>query len=218
MALAPARQRLLTLMQATIADEQANHSWTYAEVRPLATPVRPWKPKMKVRGDCSKGVQWLAWWAKAPDPMQNGFGPYGNSQTIWSVLHPVDTPAELEVGDLVTFGYNGNKHAAMVMEPGPDPLLWSFGHQGAPDAYRLSQDKRPHQLRKLPVPDPPPSPQEKLRAMTGWFSWVAWRLGEGPWKPYGALSKAVRPAVPKLIPPLWWGRLAQFLADRKKGG
>ncbi len=216
--MATVRDRLAVKMKATLADERVNHTWTYAEVRPMPVPPS-WKPGQKVRGDCSKGVQYLCRWTTgAPDPMQNGWGDYGNSQTLWSVLHPVDTPAEMEVGDIVTFGVNGNQHAAMVLETGTDPLLWSFGHEGAPDTYRLSQDKRPHQLRKLPVPDPPPSPQEKLRAMTGWFSWVAWRLGEGPWKPYGATNKAVRPNVPKLISPLWWARFAQFLADRKKGG
>ncbi len=211
------RQKLAQTMKATLADEHTYRDWTYAEVRPMPVPPA-WKPGQKVRGDCSKGCQYIAKWSNAPDPMQNGWSDYGNSQTIWSVLHPVATPAELEVGDLVTFGYNGNKHAAMVLEAGTDPLLWSFGHQGAPDTYRLSQDLRPHQLRKLPVKPPPPTPQDKLRAMTGWFSWVAWKLGEGPWKSYGPANKTVRSAVPKVISPLWWARYTQFLLDRKKGG
>lgn len=215
--LAPARQRLSGLMHETLADEEAHHDWTYIAVRPLTTPARPWKAGMKVRGDCSKGVQWLCWWSEAPDPMDNGFAPYGNSQTIWSHLQHLTSPAELEVGDIVTFGKWGSDHAAMVIEAGPDPLLWSFGHEGAPNTYRLSLDRRPAQYLRLPVAYVP-TPADKLRAKTGWFAWVAWKLGEGDWKDYKPATAAVRPNVPKLISPNWWARYAQFLLNRKKGG
>ena len=72
-------------------------------------------------------------------------------------------------------------------------------------------------LCKLPIVDPPMTPQDKLRAMTGFYSWVAWRLGEGPWKHYGELNKTVRPDVPKRISAQWWVRYRQFLANRHKG-
>ena len=212
--IAPVRQQLVDLMQATIADEAARHDWTYAAVRPLPTPAKPWRPGMKVRGDCSRGVQWLCWWTGAPNPMGGPYTEYGNSQTIWSNLQHVDTAADLEPGDIITFGAWGSAHATMVLAAGADPLLWSFGHQGAPESYRLSQDGRPHQLCKLPVVFVP-TPDDRLRAMTGWFAWVAWRLGEGDWRHKAPRDPRVRPHVPTLIPAVWWFRFAQFLANRK---
>ncbi len=216
MALAGKRLKLQQLMQATLADEAAHHSWNYHAVRPMPVPLS-WATGQHVSGDCSKGVQYLARWAAAPDPMQNGFTAYGNSQTIWLKLHHLASPGQLEVGDIVVFGPDGRDHAAMVLKAGSDPLLWSFGHQGAPNSYRLSQDTRIKTYCKLPIVDPPPTPQDKLRAMTGFYSWVAWRLGEGPWAAYQPATRSVRPNVPLLIPPNWWLRFIQFLANRDKG-
>lgn len=216
MTLPPARKRLHDLMAATIADEAAHHDWTYQAVRPMAVPAT-WQPGQAVRGDCSKGVQYLCHWAGAPDPMGNGYSAYGNSQTIWLKLQHLALPAELAVGDVVTFGAWGSEHAAMVLEPGTDPKVWSFGHQGAPNSYRLSQDPRPQQYLRLPVVYVP-TPADVLRARTGWFAWVAWRLGEGDWRHYGPRNPVVRPNVPKAVPAAWWLRLSQFLANRKNGG
>jgi hypothetical protein len=216
MSLAPARQRLVEIMHKTLADEAARGDWTYRAVRPCPVPSA-WQPGQHVTGDCSKGVQFLARWSSAPDPMQNGWGLDGNSQTIWLRLHHVATAAELEPGDIITFGRDGADHAAMVLEAGADPLLWSFGHQGAPNTYRLSYDRRLKTYCRLPIVDPPPTPVEKLQAMTGFYSWVAWKLGEGPWKRYSPATPLVRPNVPRVIPPTWWVRYAQFLANRNTG-
>lgn len=215
MALAPARKRLVNLMRATLADQAANHTWTYHAVRPSYVPGS-WKPLQPVTGDCSKGCQFLARWAAAPDPMRNGWGPYGNSSTIWLTLEHAVHAADLQPGDIVVFGPYGRDHAAMVLEPGGDPLLWSFGHQGAPNTYRLSQDTRAKTFCLLPIADPPPTPQDKLRARTGFYAWVAWRLGEGPWRQYGKQNASVRPDVPRVIPAAWWRDLARFLLARKK--
>ena len=211
--MANTRAVLLTLMGDTLADRA---HWTYDMIRPLRTPGRPWYRGMRIVGDCSKGVQWLCWWAGAPDPMGNSFASWGNSSTICMHLQHLDGPSALEVGDIVTFGPFGDKHAAMVMEPGPDPLLWSFGHQGAPDTYRLSQDGREAQYLRLPVPAYVPTPDQRLRMMTGWFSWAAWLLGEGDWRHYGKRAARVRPNVPTVIPFGWWRRLARFLRARKQ--
>jgi hypothetical protein len=219
MSLAPARQRLVEIMRATLADEHARHDWTYRAVRPLYVP-HTWVPGQRVTSDCSKGVQYLCRWADAPDPMQNGFGPAGNSQTIWLRLHHVLSAGELEPGDPVIFGYDGRDHAAMALEAGPDPLLWSDGHQGAPNTYRLSQDHRLKTYCKLPVVVQPPTPQDKLRAHTDFYSWMAWSLGEGPWRHYGASNPAVRPNVGRVIAvshPTWWKRRIEFIANRNKG-
>lgn len=203
-------------MHATVVDEIAHRDWTYAAVRPMPVPAS-WKPGQRVRGDCSKGVQYLAHWAAAPDPMGNGYGPYGNSSTIWAHLQHLDTPQQLEPGDIVTFGQWGDEHAAMVYTAGSDPQLWGFGHQGAPSFSKLSWDRRPHQFLRLPIVYVPTA-DDRLRARTGWFAWVAWKLGEGDWRHHGPANPKVRPNVPKRITVSWWKRYAQFIANRKKGG
>lgn len=215
----PVRARLAELMQATVRDEERNWTWTYRAVRPMRVPSS-WQPGQRVIGDCSKGVQYLYRWAGGPDPMGNNWASWGNSSTLWSNLTHADFPAQLRVGDIITFGPNGDEHAVCVAEPGHDPLLWSFGHQGAPNFYRLSRERRQYQLRFSDLPDDgpsrPPTPQEKLRAKTGWFAWVAWKRGEGDWRKYGKANRKVRPAVPQRIPLGWWRRYVVFLRNRKK--
>lgn len=216
------RAELEALMQATLADEAAHHDWTYVEVRPLLmpTPTRKWATGTKVRGDCSKGVQYLCWWTPGvPDPMRQDWNGYGNSQTLWLRLQHYGDKLELKVGDVVTFGVDGQEHAAMVIEApsaanGYDPLVWSFGHEGAPNTYRLSQDTRPQQYLHNPLPAYVPTSLDKAKARTGWFAWVAWRLGEGDYRDFGKANPTARPNVPKRIPASWWVRYAKFLARR----
>ncbi len=194
MPLDPIRAKLRVLMEQTLLDEREHLTWTYHEVRPLSVPAS-WRPGQKVYADCSKGVQFLCKWAGAPDPMNMGYGVYGN----------------------LTSGPNGDEHAAMVLEPGADPLLWSDGHQGAPNSYRLSYDRREHQFLRLILPVHVPTAAEKLRAMKGYWSWLQWKLGEGDWHGYQQADNTVRPNVPRVIPPAWWRRYAAFLLNRKKG-
>ncbi len=206
--------KLEQLMDETAADHA---NWTYRAVRPIAVGNRPWRKGMKVISDCSKGVQKLCWWAHCPhDPLGRNWDEYGNSQTLWSACQHLDHASDLRVGDFVTFGRDGEEHAAMVRKTGADPLLWSDGHQGAPNFYRLSQDKRTHQYLRNPLPKYEPTKAERCRARTGWFAWVAWRLGEGDWHTYGNSNPKVRPNVPKRIPFTWWTRYARFIARRKK--
>lgn len=217
-------------MAATLADEAATHDWGYLPVRPCGMPtkIRKWARTKPVKGDCSKGVQFLCWWTPGvDDPMGENYGAYGNSSTLWLHLqHLVDANNAydvrlLKVGDIVTFGIDGEEHAAMVLEPateanGYDPLVWSFGHPGSPNTYRLSQDTRPQQYLRNPLPVYVPTPLDKAKARTGWFAWVAWRLGEGDYLEYGKANPAARPNVPKMIPLSWWKRYTVFLLGRKK--
>lgn len=212
------RANLKRLMLVTVADEQRRHCWDYHAVRPMVVPYS-WHEGQHVKGDCSKGVQYLCKWAGAPDPFRENFDVWGNSQTLWLKCQHI-TLRELEVGDFVTMGHNGEEHATMVYEaPGAennfDPLLWSFGHQGAPNFYRASADRREKQYLRNPVPRYVPTPEDKLRARTGWFAWVAWKLGEGDWRSHKPSDPKVRPHVPKRIPASWWVRYARFLKNRK---
>ncbi len=215
---AEVRAELGLTMRATLADEAANHNWRYAAVRPEAmTGTRGlYIPGRPVASDCSKGVQRICFWtAGAPDPMKNGWGAYGNSSTICAALEHLDQPADLKAGDLVTFGANCDEHAAMCLEPGADPLLWSDGHQGAPNTYRLSWDRRERQLLRLPFVYAP-TPQDILRAKQGYWAWMQWKLGEGAWAHYAAEDPHVRPNVPAVIPDAWWRQRARYLAKRKR--
>ncbi len=59
--------------------------------------------------------------------------------------------------------------------------------------------------------------EAKLRASTGYWAWLDWRLGEGAWKPYGASNQHVRPNVPRQVPARWWARERAFIRARTKG-
>lgn len=208
------------LMYRILADEARYHDWTYGPVRPCHMPTtkRIWVPGTRVSGDCSKGVQFVDWWTPgAGDPMKVGFGPSGNSQTLWMRCQHLAHPSELELADIVTFGRDGADHAAKVIERGNDPLLWSFGHQGAPNSYRLSLDRRLHQLLRNPLAEYKPTHADLLRARTDWFAWMAWYQGEGDWQHYRPQDPKMRPDVPHRIPVTWWGRRLKFLAKRETG-
>lgn len=205
---------MLRVMKATVADEAKNHSWLYRAIRPLRVVI--WHLGLKVVSDCSTGARIVSRTADGPDPMGLHYAPYGNSATACAHLDHYDHVRELQVGDYVTFGILGHEHMAVVQALGPDPLLWSDGHQGAPNNYRLSQDGRPYQLLRNPVEVVPETPKEKLRAKTGYWSWLQWYLGEGAWRHYGKRAKDVRPDVPRWVPLGWWKRLAHLMWLRRK--
>jgi hypothetical protein len=215
--MADLRKLLGNTMRETLSDPHGR--WDYEAVR----PIKPFGPRSYeqgryVKADCSKGVQLICYWTSGvPDPMKESWDGYGNSATLAMRLQHLPLPSFLEVGDIVTFGPGGGDHATMVLESGSNPLLWSFGHPEArPNTYRLSQDPRVHQFLRNPVPIYVPTPDDRLRHMTGYWAWVQWRLGEGSWAHHKPADSKVRPNVPKLIPVAWWKQLAVFLANRKK--
>lgn len=62
----------------------------------------------------------------------------------------------------------------------------------------------------------PPDPAiAKLKTSTGYWSWLAWKLGEGAWKAYKPAAPSVRPNVPARIPAGWWKRESFYIAHRK---
>lgn len=213
------RSQLLHFMDATLKDH--NH-WDYDAVRPMHVPPS-WHRGQHVRGDCSKGVQYLVKWSGGPDPMQEGFGPFGNSSTLAARLHHVGSIQEMQVGDIITFGPGGDEHAAMVKRRvlrGKKVVnleLWSFGSPAAPNTYYLSQDYRTHQLLRLPVGPMTPHSPDGLRLMTGYWSWLQWRLGEGYWKHYKPKARGVKPKTPRPIPLRWWRRYRRMVRHRKHG-
>lgn len=146
--LPPSRRDLLhAFMTATAGNA---YGWNYREVRPLPLP-----PKLShgVNADCSFGIKILCDWAGIKDPTGDSYDGYGNSVSIYHALQKLagldnstaPTAKALtaaQVGDILLFGPNGAWHATMVYKAGADPLLWSHGHQGAPNIYPLSADNR----------------------------------------------------------------------------
>lgn len=226
-AMTDTRLLLRMTMAQTAADERLDGNATYAPVRPSYVPTmtRLYPRGIKWRADCSSGARDVCWWTPgAPDPFQNGWQPWGNSSTIWARLDHEDDWSKAEVGDFFTFGYRyGEAHVAMVYDTTDpkNPKLWNFGRQGEPIITDLESEIAFHRgmevtLCKARIVDPPATPQEILREMTGFYAWLTWRLGEGKFRHYGKRVKAVRPRVPLVIPAAWWAREKRFLLNRKR--
>jgi hypothetical protein len=54
----------------------------------------------------------------------------------------------------------------------------------------------------------------RLKKRTGYFSWLAWYLGEGDWRPYGPHNSRVRPNVSRVIAAAWWVKERAFIKAR----
>lgn len=225
MTLAPERSRLVALMERTVDDETVHGNWHYLAIRPQVIPVSYGGPSVEQECDCSDGCRCLCRWAGVKDdPAGNGYASYGNSTSIYYHLHTIPL-ASAQPGDICTFGFvQGEHHALMLWEKygtgDYDWYVWNMGTQGQPVKHRLVDEISYHSgmtvtCKGLNVADPPPTPQEKLQAETGFFSWMSWLLGENAWKKYGQKNATVRPNVPKVIPPSWWKHRVQFLLARK---
>lgn len=219
------RSAMAAVMKQTVDDEAKYGNATYAAVRPQ-TVLASYTSGEKWEADCSDGCRSVAHIAKLPDdPAGNNWADFGNSSSIWTHLH-TDLPiTAAEIGDIFTLGFStGEAHACMaydVTDPS-DPVVWNMGTEGQPVFRKLSQEIAGHpgmtvtlcKINLPPVPVPPAVAH--LRAQTGFYSWLAWVLGESDWRTYGKKNKNVRPNVPRVIPAAWWTRYAVFLKNRKK--
>lgn len=223
-ATAPERTRAIALMGRTVTDQAAHGNARYRAVRPQ-TILRSYNGQ-QWEADCSDGCRDIACIVGVKDdPAGNGYATYGNSSSIWAHLHHISL-SQAEPADICTFGYYGGEHHALMLWEKTglgehDWDVWNMGAPGQPVRHRLVDEIAYHAgmtmtCCRLNVVDPPPTPQDELRAHTGFYAWVAWRLGEGPWKPYGPTNATVRPNVPTVIPATWWRDLSRFLLNRKK--
>jgi lysozyme len=64
------------------------------------------------------------------------------------------------------------------------------------------------------VPPRPLTRADRLRARTGYWAWLDWYLGEGPWKPYKPRTARVRPHVARHVTKAWWRREKRFMKAR----
>jgi lysozyme len=110
-------------------------------------------------------------------------------------------PASLE-RTAVTAG--GAPLPGLVTRRQDEAALFARGFYGAGIGYWLPP--KPLTKRQLA--------EAALRARTGYWAWLDWRLAEGPWKGYAPRAFGVRPHVPAAVPAAWWRRERAFLAAR----
>lgn len=111
----------------------------YAEARPIEGLRAP--RTLPLWTDCSGFVTLCYAWAGAPDPNGLGYDGAGWTGTLLESMQPL--PADAVVpGDVVVFGPAPGVHAALVLEPGSDPLLCSHGQESGPLAIRCSEERR----------------------------------------------------------------------------
>lgn len=222
------RKTIVGLFAQTVNDQAVHGNWRYVAVRPQDVVNVTYHAGVTIDADCSDGGRNICFTAGLPDdPAGNSYKDYGNSSSIWAHLNHETDWGKAQPGDPVTFGFStGEKHVTWLWEKtgsGPhDWDVWNHGASGQPHRATLSAEIAAHPgmtvtLCKLNVPPaPPPTAQDILRAKTGFYSWTAWRLAEGPWHGYKPADPAVRPNVPKAITPVWWVREKKFLAARRK--
>ncbi len=99
--------------------------------------------------DCSEAGTLICKLAGLQDPNGWKYGGWGNTQTILDNdnLQHYTNPNGAQVGAIVIFGVEqplSKQHLCLVLEPGPDPLLWSHGQEAGPLKIRLSDERRFH--------------------------------------------------------------------------
>jgi hypothetical protein len=126
-----ARAELVRLARQAVAN---NARWRYGQVRPIPLGLPTHYP---LTTDCSGACILLYHSAGCQDPSGHGFSGQGWSGDFYVHGAHIDVAQALE-GDLVTFGPGGDEHAAMVVEPGANPLCFSHGQAGDPHLVLFS--------------------------------------------------------------------------------
>lgn len=94
--------------------------------------------------DCSQSVTQLCRYAGLADPNGLRYDHAGYTGTMLAHLPHYSDPAKAQVGALVVFGPGTGEHVCMVLEPGPDPLLFSHGSPRWCGPIRLSAERQYH--------------------------------------------------------------------------
>lgn len=156
--------QIRTLMQrymfTTVSDQAKHSNWVYEFSRALPVVPIGYTPSVKILADCSFGCKLICHAAGVPDPTGYNYLGYGNSGSIWHHL-PKITLSEAKPGDIVTFGFEGDHHAAMLyMWHDNHCWLWNHGRQGQPVFSTLGAETAYHsgmdvQWCQVLRPDPP---------------------------------------------------------------
>lgn len=85
--------------------------------------------------DCSGLITGAAYASCCPDPNGLGYNGQGFTGTILAHATPIRRE-DLRAGDLIVFGGGTGDHVVAVHTMAPDPIVFSHGHQGAPDDPR----------------------------------------------------------------------------------
>jgi hypothetical protein len=128
------RARIVEVARWGIRNERQIH---YQQLRPLDGLDRPYK--LPLHTDCSGFATLCYRWAGAgEDPNGGGFtGAYTGTM----LTHCRHIPrSAVRPGDLVVWGRYPGHHVALVLEPGPDPLVCSHGQEKGPLALEFSAE------------------------------------------------------------------------------
>lgn len=108
----------------------------YAQVRPIDGEHQP--HKLPLHFDCSGSVtDCYAWTHKATDPNGEGYNGEGYTGTIMTHMKPI-LASEVQPADIGIYGNYPGDHAVLALTHGPDPTVFSMGHQGDPNQYKAS--------------------------------------------------------------------------------
>ena len=117
-------------------------SIAYSNGRPIdGTGARPRTP---LAIDCSGFVTLCYQWGGGPDPNGLRFSGAGFTGTLLRNCRRIPRAAA-RPGDLVVWGDGDGRHVALVLEPGPDPILASHGSDGGPKRVPFSRQNEWHQ-------------------------------------------------------------------------
>lgn len=108
----------------------------YQQLRPIDGEHHPYK--LPLHFDCSGSVtDCYSWTGKVPDPNDEGYNGEGYTGTLLNGLLHIHA-SEVQPGDIGVYGAYPGDHAVLALTHGPDPVVFSMGHEGDPNRYRSS--------------------------------------------------------------------------------
>lgn len=152
--MATAAQRKTIAQAIDLLVKQRSHV-AYVQRRPMASRSIDTMPELEaaltagIALDCSEAATLILHVAGVGDPNGNAYDGEGNTQEMYDHLPHYLNPRTAKTGALVFLGIPGRlstQHVCVVREPGPDPLLYSHGGNGAYASHLIpySVERRYH--------------------------------------------------------------------------
>jgi len=116
----------------------------YLQRRPMHLAAMVGK-QLDLSIDCSESTTGAYKYAGAPDPNGRGYDGAGNTACMRAHLPRIPLSAILPF-DIIVYGPNDvtRQHVCIVLEPGPDPLMFSHGQEAGPFKIRHSVEVAAH--------------------------------------------------------------------------